>query len=68
LLTPPLSDGVLPGVLRQSLLESGEAIERSLRVEDLAQAERWFLGNSLRGLRPARLLGRDPLRSNPASF
>lgn len=55
LLTPPVSDGVLPGVLRQSLIESGKAIEQQLTVADLAEAERWFLGNSLRGLRPARL-------------
>ncbi len=55
LLTPPLSDGVLPGVLRQSLIESGEAIEQQLVLDDLAHAERWFLGNSLRGLRRAQL-------------
>ncbi|AOO82594.1 aminodeoxychorismate synthase component I [Bosea vaviloviae] len=55
LLTPPLSDGVLPGVLRQSLIGSGEAIERQLVLDDLARAERWFLGNSLRGLRRAQL-------------
>lgn len=55
--TPPVTDGVLPGVLRQSLIERGEAVERQLRPEDLARAERWFLGNSLRGLRPARLKG-----------
>lgn len=55
LLTPPLSDGVLPGVLRQSLIEAGSAIERQLLLADLAQSERWFLGNSLRGLRSARL-------------
>jgi para-aminobenzoate synthetase/4-amino-4-deoxychorismate lyase len=54
LLTPPLTDGVLPGVLRQSLIESGEAIEQHLTPADLARAERWFLGNSLRGLRVAR--------------
>lgn len=56
LLTPPLSDGVLPGVLRQTLIESGRAVERQLRPGDLARAGHWFLGNSLRGLRPARLM------------
>jgi len=54
LLTPPLSDGVLPGVLRQSLIESGRAVERQLTLADLQNAERWLLGNSLRGLMPAR--------------
>jgi len=54
LLTPPLSDGVLPGVLRQSLIASGRAVERQLTLTDLQNAERWLLGNSLRGLMPAR--------------
>ncbi|WP_018181649.1 aminodeoxychorismate synthase component I [Kaistia granuli] len=56
LLTPPVSDGLLPGILRQSLIESGAAVERQLRPGDLAGAARWFLGNSLRGLRQAHLL------------
>lgn len=55
LLTPPLENGLLPGVLRRALLESGDAIEQELTLDDLRRAERWFLGNSLRGLRPARL-------------
>jgi para-aminobenzoate synthetase / 4-amino-4-deoxychorismate lyase len=53
LLTPPLDAGLLGGVLRQDLLESGRAREAPLRAEDLADG--FFLGNSLRGLLPARL-------------
>lgn len=56
LLTPPLSDGLLPGILRESLLQSGKAVERQLTPDDLVTAERWHLGNSLRGLRLARLV------------
>ncbi|SEG26044.1 para-aminobenzoate synthetase / 4-amino-4-deoxychorismate lyase [Bosea lathyri] len=55
LLTPPLANGLLPGVLRRALLESGEVVEQELSLDDLRMAERWFLGNSLRGLRLARL-------------
>ncbi|MEP0728998.1 MAG: aminodeoxychorismate synthase component I, partial [Parasphingorhabdus sp.] len=36
LLTPPLARGVLPGVLRAELLESGQAVEADLRAADLA--------------------------------
>lgn len=54
LLTPAASCGLLPGVLRQSLLESGEAEEAVLYPEDLTRGE-LFCGNSLRGLIPARL-------------
>ncbi|MDQ5904280.1 MAG: para-aminobenzoate synthetase / 4-amino-4-deoxychorismate lyase [Pseudomonadota bacterium] len=50
LLTPPLGCGLLPGVLRRQLLESGEALERMLREADLRNATELYLGNALRGL------------------
>ena len=51
--TPPLDLGLLGGVLRSDLIESGRAIETKLRTEDLNSV--FFIGNSLRGLLPARL-------------
>ncbi len=57
LLTPPLEHGLLPGVLRRELIESGAAREAPLRLADLWQAERWFVGNSLRGLQLAKIAG-----------
>ena len=36
--TPPASDGLLPGLMRQSLLDSGYCKERSLRLSELKQA------------------------------
>lgn len=54
LLTPPLSAGLLPGVLRQELLASGRATEADLGPIDLDNADAVFVGNSLRGLIPAR--------------
>lgn len=53
-LTPPLSCGVLPGVLRQSLLDKGEAQEERIFPDDLTDGA-LFCGNALRGLIPARL-------------
>ena len=53
LLTPPLSLGLLPGVLRRSLIEQGKAREAELRLDDLANG--FFIGNALRGLTAARL-------------
>jgi para-aminobenzoate synthetase/4-amino-4-deoxychorismate lyase len=50
LLTPPLSSGLLDGVLRRELLESGACEEAILTPRDLAAAEEVLLGNSLRGL------------------
>lgn len=52
--TPPLACGLLAGVLREELLETGRAIEERLQVEDLRRHS-FFVGNSLRGLIPARL-------------
>ncbi|MFD1253856.1 Aminodeoxychorismate synthase component 1 [Devosia equisanguinis] len=54
LLTPPLTAGVLPGTLRAELIARGKAEERVLTLADLAAAEAIYLGNSVRGLIPAR--------------
>ncbi|TJZ91649.1 aminotransferase class IV [Paracoccus gahaiensis] len=54
LLTPPLRCGLLPGVLRASLLQAGAAVEALLRPEDLNEGD-ILCGNALRGLIPARL-------------
>ncbi len=50
LVTPPVAAGLLPGVYRQHLLESGKAHERTVTLEDLAGAQAIYLGNSVRGL------------------
>lgn len=56
LLTPPLVCGLLPGVMRQHLLDSGRAVECVLRREDLLNAPRLFAANALRGLLPVKLV------------
>ncbi len=56
LLTPPLSSGLLPGILRAELLDSGAAREAVLTQADLTKASgagEVYFGNSLRGLIPA---------------
>ena len=54
LLTPPARLGLLPGVLRASLITEGRAREADLRLEDLSTG--FLLGKRLRGLMKARLL------------
>ena len=54
LLTPPAQLGLLPGVLRRSLIEAGRAIEAELKLADLADG--FLIGNAVRGLVSARLL------------
>ncbi|HET7710118.1 MAG TPA: aminodeoxychorismate synthase component I [Sphingomicrobium sp.] len=52
-LTPPLARGVLPGILRERLIDEGTAIESDLTAADLKGG--FFVGNMVRGLLPARL-------------
>jgi para-aminobenzoate synthetase/4-amino-4-deoxychorismate lyase len=56
LVTPPVATGALPGVLRACLIAEGRAVEGRLCPADLQGAGRWFIGNSLHGLRKARLV------------
>lgn len=55
LATPRLDCGLLPGILRGELLDEGRAVEAIYSFEDLKAAKAIFVGNSLRGLIPARL-------------
>ncbi len=50
LYTPPVSSGLLPGCLREELLEKGVLTERVLTKDDLLRATRVCLLNSLRGM------------------
>jgi para-aminobenzoate synthetase / 4-amino-4-deoxychorismate lyase len=53
LLTPPLSRGLLPGILRAELIAQDIAVEADVRAEDLADG--FFIGNASRGLLEAVL-------------
>lgn len=59
LLTPPVSDGALPGVLRAAVLGL-EGAEAPLTPDDLLVCEEAFLSSSL-GLRPIAVLDGRPL-------
>ncbi|CDM59180.1 MULTISPECIES: aminotransferase class IV family protein [Rhizobium] len=54
--TPPISCGLLAGVLRTELICQRKARVGRLSVKDLT-AGKLYVGNSLRGLIPARLIG-----------
>ncbi len=53
LLTPPLSRGLMPGILRAKLIEEGQAEEAELTPADLEGG--FYIGNVVRGLIPAKL-------------
>ena len=63
LLTPPVADGALPGIMREILIECCGAAEAPLSVRDVFAADSSFLSNCL-GLRPLLSLDGQPLRTN----
>ena len=58
LVTPPLSCGVLPGVLRAEMVASGKCREDVVTCAQIDQAEAIWAGNSVRGLIRCRLVDR----------
>lgn len=55
LLTPPPGCGLLPGIMREELIEQGAIVEQKIRVDQLKDARKlWFI-NSLRGWVEVRL-------------
>ena len=55
--TPPLEDGLLPGIMRARLLKKFSPVfERSITLRDLQNAQCIILCNSLRGIRRATLV------------
>lgn len=50
LYTPPVRLGILPGIYRQHLLETGQVEEKVLTFKDLTQAQAVYGCNAVRGL------------------
>jgi para-aminobenzoate synthetase/4-amino-4-deoxychorismate lyase len=59
--TPPLEDGLLPGIWRAHYLLKTGAVERSLALADLLAADEIVAGNSVRGAVRVERLAADPL-------
>lgn len=59
--TPALHCGLLPGVLREELLEQGKITERVLYPDDLKRAEEVWLINSVRGWRRCVILWKEKI-------
>ena len=53
-LLTPRGGSLMPGILRERLIEMGQAFEGDVRQEDLEGG--FLIGNSLRGLMPAKLV------------
>lgn len=55
LYTPPLCCGLLDGVYRKYLLDSGKCVEKVLTKSDLERADKIFCINSVRGMKEVEL-------------
>ena len=52
LVTPPLSSGCLAGITRELVLETTDAVEADVSMDDLARADEAFLTSSTRDVQP----------------
>lgn len=56
LFTPPVSSGLLPGIMRRFLIENFSVTEQVLKKDDLKEMEECFVTNSLMGIMPVKSL------------
>ena len=66
-ITPPLSDGVLPGVMRALLVEKNGVIVRQIQANQLNQIESGFVVSSLKIAQPIGRIGDRILQISPES-
>jgi 4-amino-4-deoxychorismate lyase len=66
LITPPLSDGLLPGIIRDYIIKTFDATEKSITLEDVKTSSGAFLTNSLVGMINITTLDHQTLPVHPA--
>jgi branched-chain amino acid aminotransferase len=63
--TPPLSDGVLPGVMRALVIENCNVAVRSIAISEIESIESGFLLSSLRLAQPIASINGRELSQSP---
>lgn len=58
IITPPIEDGLLSGIIRGWIIENFKVYERSITLDDLEKADEVFITNSLMGIMPVRGIDR----------
>jgi len=67
--TPPLACGVLPGIMRAQLLESGQVGERIMTVRELTTPGAWRVSNAVHGWLDVRFdSSTNPVDGTPHVF
>jgi len=54
--TPPVSAGLLPGILRQWVLDNADIVVKPITHDDVMAAEEFFITNSLMGIMPVNAI------------
>ena len=67
MLTPPVEDGALPGIIRAEAIKLARAEERSVTVEMIARASEVFLTNAL-GVQPVTHIDGKPIGDGEAGL
>lgn len=63
IVTPPKECGLLPGIIREYLLENCLAEEKKILPEEIPDYEEMFLTNSLLGVMPVKNIGEHSFKS-----
>lgn len=63
ILTPPVSSGLLNGIMRQYIMKIANVEERIIRPENISEFTEIFLTNSLLGIMPVKRLGEHTFNS-----
>jgi branched-chain amino acid aminotransferase len=66
-ITPPLSDGVLPGVMRALLIEKNGVVVRKIHFSELSEIGSGFVVSSLKIAQPIGRIGDQTLAISPES-
>ena len=66
-ITPPLSDGVLPGVMRALLVEKAGVLVRQIDADQLPMVKSGFVVSSLKIAQPIARIGGQELLISPES-
>jgi branched-chain amino acid aminotransferase len=78
LITPPVSDGLMPGVTRQQVItvapkQGLKVIEKSFKPSSLFKADEVFITSTIKGVMPVatieeQVINRNPLRAGRGTF
>ena len=66
--TPPIKEGVLPGIIRALLVNNFPVVEFPIFLNRLAEYEYFFITNSVNELQPVESINDIPLRLNVSHF